>query len=239
MKPCFAEGYPNDLCCQNSHADDNDPRIMTALPDLRLGDSWTYRIQDRLRQSSFRETRRIVALDDATLVCEQRSDAPGYASGRWIYTRSWNLVSRPALAAPGDTEEDAGRWVWQPHFPLFRFPLKAGARWSGTAEVRNEVADTTNRHHYETTVLGAVDLPVEFPPALRPRRARRPIRVRYLARVEVVGSDPPQSWQNEETYDYLAAVNAVMRMQHRVRDPAGTITREAESLLIDYQRGPA
>lgn len=218
-------------------------------PDLRVGDRWIYRIEDRLRKARFEETRRVVALDAETITCEQRSDAPGYAGGRWIYTREWNLLSRPALAAPGDTEEDAGRWVWTPAFPLFRFPLAAGDRATGEARVANAVTGTTNLHRYERTVLGPVSLrkpaPDWVPP--QPKPGERPAigirsqtitiwRVRYVARVTVEGSDPPVTWLNEETYDYAPSVNAVYAMTHRVTGPDGTITRDAASVLLRYEK---
>ncbi len=223
-------------------------------PELRVGDRWTYRIEDRLRKARFEETRRVVALDAETVTCEQRSDAPGYAGGRWIYTREWNLLSRPALAAPGDTEEDAGRWVWTPAFPLFRFPLTAGDRATGEARVANAVTGTSNLHRYERTVLGrvAIRVPIEGgPPSAvspNPTPATRPPvgirsreialwRVRYVARVTVEGSDPPVTWLNEERYDYAPSVNAVYSMTHRVTGPDGTITRDAESVLLRYERG--
>jgi hypothetical protein len=219
-------------------------------PDLRVGDRWVYRIEDRLRKARFEETRRVVALDAETITCEQRSDAPGYAGGRWIYTREWNLLSRPALAAPGDTEEDAGRWVWTPALPLFRFPLAAGDRATGEARVANAMTGTSNLHRYERTVLGPMRLreaapdwtppqpkPGERPPIGMRSQAITVWRVRYVARVTVEGSDPPVAWLNEETYDYAPNVNAVHAMTHRVTGPDGTITRDAESVLLRYERG--
>ncbi len=225
-----------------------------ARPELRIGDRWTYRIDDRLRKAHYEETRSVVALDGETITCEQQSDAPGYAGGRWIYTREWNLLSRPALAAPGDTEEDAGRWVWTPAFPLFRFPLVTGDRAAGEARVANAVTGTSNLHRYERTVLGRVAIRVPFggglPAAASPNPApgakpavgirSREIevwRVRYLARVTVEGSDPPVTWLNEERYDYAPPVNAIHSMTHRVTGPDGAITRHAESVLLRYERG--
>lgn len=228
-------------------------RSEPARPEPRVGDLWIYRIDDRLRKARFEEMRRVIAIDAETITCEQRSDAPGYASGRWIYTREWNLLSRPALAAPGDTEEDAGRWVWTPAFPLFRFPLVAGDRASGEARVANAVTGTSNLHRYERTILGRVSLraPMESgpapasPPDTAPS-SRPPIgirsrevavwRVRYVARVTVEGSDPPVTWLNEERYDYAPSVNAVYSMAHRVTGPDGTITRDAESVLLRHER---
>ncbi|MFN3628466.1 MAG: hypothetical protein ACK4XK_00185 [Casimicrobiaceae bacterium] len=225
-------------------------RLAPPRPDLRIGDQWTYRIEDRLRRAQFEERRRVVAIDAETFTCEQQSDAPGYASGRWIYTREWNLLSRPALAAPGDTEEDAGRWVWTPAFPLFRFPLVKGDREAGEARVANAVTGTSNLHRYEREVLGRFLLraPSEsLRPSLAPTGAQpssglptRKIavwRVRYVARVEVEGSDPPLAWVNEEHYDYAPSVNAVYAMTHRVTGPDGAITRDASSVLVRHSRG--
>ncbi|MCX8097668.1 MAG: hypothetical protein N3F11_01410 [Casimicrobiaceae bacterium] len=223
-------------------------QALSTPPQVRVGDRWIYRIDDRLRRMQFEERREVIALDADTITCEQRSDAPGYTNGRWVYTREWNLLSRPALGAPGDTEEETGRWVWEPMFPLFRFPLRVGDRLTGEARVRNAVTDTVNRHRFERTVLGRQSLraPATDGGATMPSVAGRPPavgmrtrqiavwRVRYVARVTVEGSDPPIEWLNEETYDYAPEVNAVYAMSHRVTGPDGAVTRDAVTTLSRF-----
>jgi len=218
------------------------------FPKPRRGDTWTYRIDDRLRQARFEETRRVTALDGQTITCEQQSNAPGYASGRWVYTREWNLISRPALGAPGDSEDDSGRWEWTPPLPLFRFPLRADDRLAGEARVRNAVTETSNLHRFARVIEGPVRTRLARPGAgdATSLAADRPAngeailwRVRYRARVLVEGSDPPVEWINEETYDYAPFAQAVYAMSHRVRGPDGRLTRDAHSVLVRYVRAAA
>lgn len=201
-----------------------------ARPELRPGDIWRYAAENRLSPGTAEETRRVLEVTPERIVCELRSTAAGAANGRYVYTREWNLLARPALAAAGESAEDAGEWRWSPHYPHFRFPLVEGKQWSGTAIVENRATDTRNAHRYVATVG-------------RARRIRVPagefdvLPVRYEADVKSDDGHAQLAWRNVEVMHYAAVVNLYVQAEHTIVSPDGRLARDTVARLVEYRRG--
>lgn len=208
------------------------PAASAPRPRVRVGDAWRFAVRNRLTGSSSEETRRVLALTRERIACEVDSTDPAFARGRFVYTRQWNLVSRPALGSPGDAPEDVGQWRWKPPYPQFRFPLAPGKQWRGTARVTNGATDTTNVHRYVARVLDPQTITV-------PAGTLAVLPVRYEAEVTTEGDDPPRVWRNAETLHYAAAVNLFVRAEYGVTGPDGTVARDALHELLAYTRGPS
>lgn len=199
-------------------------------PEIAAGDSWRYAVENRLSAGSAEQTRRVLEVAPDRIVCELRSTAAGAASGRYVYTREWNLVERPALVAPGESAQEAGTWRWSPHYPHFSFPLVEGKQWSGTAIVENRATGTRNVHRYVATVG-------------RARRIRVPagefdaLPVRYEADVRSDDGQAQLAWRNVEVMHYAAAVNLYVQAEHTIVSPDGTLARETVARLTEYRRG--
>jgi hypothetical protein len=198
-------------------------------PELRLGDLWRFAVHNRLAGVRSEETRRVVALGRDRIECDLVSTDPGFAAGRFVYTRHWNLLSRPAQAHAGDTAEDAGRWVWRPHYPQFRFPLRPGKRWQGVARVSNAATDTTNVHRYTTRVL-------EPQPVDTPAGRFDTLPVRYEADVTTEGQTAGLAWRSVDLLFYAPKMALFARAEFTVTGPDGAPARDALHELIEFRR---
>jgi hypothetical protein len=202
---------------------------MTAeRPLVRAGDLWRFASHDRLRQARFEETRRVLAVDKQRIVCELASTDPTFASGRAEYTREWNLLSRPAARAPGDDADEANRWRWHPHYPLLRFPLAPGRRWSGTATVANRATDTRNVHRYRAQVLAATQVAV-------PAGTFDVLPVRLESDVASDDGQSRLAWRNVETLLYAPRANLFVSYEQIVTGPDGSAARELALELLRYR----
>jgi hypothetical protein len=201
-----------------------------ARPDLRVGDTWRYAVINRLTALRSEETRRVLALTRDHIVCEVDSTDPGFARGRFTYTRQWNLVSRPAQAQAGDLPEDIGQWRWRPAYPQFRFPLAPGKSWRGTARVANSVTATTNVHRYVAQVLPRQRIGV-------PAGEFDTLPVVYEAEVTSEGDAQALVWRNRDTLHYAPAVRLFVRAEYAVTGPDGAPARDALHELIEQRRG--
>ncbi len=210
---------------QRSAAPPSAPR-----PVLRVGDTWRYVVTNRLTAMRSEETRRVLALTRDQIVCDIDSTDPGFARGRFTYTRQWNLVSRPALAQAGDRPEDIGQWRWRPAYPQFRFPLEPGKSWRGTARVTNSTTETTNVHRYVARVLPMQRIGVAA-------GGFDTLPVRYEAEVTTAGDAQARVWRNLETLHYAPAVRLFVRAEYAVIGPDGSPARDALHELIGHQRG--
>jgi len=201
-----------------------------AAPPLtvRVGDRWRFAVTSRLTAARHEESRRVVEVAADRIVCDIGTTDPNAARGRFVFTRQWNLVSRPALVRPGETAEDAGEWQWRPPYPQFDFPLLPGKLWRGTARVTNRATDTTNVHRYEARVLAARQLDT-------PAGRFTVLPVHYVADVATEGESPPRLWRNDETLLYAPAANHVVCAEHRVDDPDGARVRDALHELLAYR----
>jgi len=199
------------------------------LPDVRAGDLWRFAGHDRLREVRYEESRRVIEVDAERIVCAIESTDAGAARGRAEYTRQWNLLSRPALAAPEDSPEDAGRWQWTPHYPQLRFPLDVGQRWRGTATVANEATGTRNVHHYHARVLAAATATV-------PAGRFDVLLVRFESTVASDDGQSQLSWRNVETLSYAPAANLFVRYEQRITGPDGAPARDLLLQLLEYRR---
>lgn len=199
-------------------------------PEIAVGDFWRFAAENRLSLGTAEETRRVLEAAPDRIVCELRSTAAGAASGRYVYTREWNLLARPALAAAGESADDAGEWRWSPLYPHFSFPLVEGKQWSGTAIVENRATDTRNAHRYVATVG-------------RARRIRVPagefdvLPVRYEADVKSDDGHARLAWRNVEVMHYAAAANLYVQAEHTIVSPDGRLARDTVARLVEYRRG--
>ncbi len=199
-------------------------------PEIVVGDFWRFAAENRLSGGSAEETRTVLEVTDQRIVCELHSTAAGAAGGRYVYTREWNLLVRPALAAAGESAQDAGEWRWSPFYPHFSFPLVAGKQWSGTAIVENRATDTRNVHRYVATVG-------------RVRRVRVPagefdvLPVRYEADVKSDDGQVQLAWRNVEVMHYAAAINLYVQAEHAIVSPDGRRARDTVARLVEYRRG--
>jgi hypothetical protein len=210
-----------------------ESRLVSApLPTVRVGDRWRYAVVGRLSGVRSEETRRVIEVTAERIVCEVDSTDANVARGRFVYTRHWNLLSRPAPMRPGDSPEDVGEWRWQPFYPQFDFPLLPGKLWRGTARTSNRATETVNVHRYEARVLEPRTVTV-------PAGSFTALPVRYVSDVATEGEEPPRLWRNEETLYYAASVNLFVRAEHRVVDPAGMPARDAVHELLAYEPAPA
>lgn len=197
-------------------------------PRVRAGDLWRFASHDRLRGTRFEESRRIVAVDQARIVCELASTDPAFAAGRAEYSREWNLLSRPAAALAGDEPDPDNRWRWTPEYPQLRFPLAVGKRWSGTAIVENRATDTRNVHVYEARVLGAARVTA-------PAGAYDVLTVRFESEVASDDGQARLSWRNVEMLHYAPRANLFARYEQSITGPDGQPARDALLELLAYQ----
>lgn len=218
-----------------SMTDAPDPGRAVALaraarPLPRVGDTWRYAVTNRLTALRSEETRRVLAVTRDEIACEVRSTDAGFAGGRFIYTRQWNLVSRPAQAQAGDLPEDIGRWHWRPAYPQFRFPLAPGKSWRGTARVTNSVTATTNVHRYVARVLPVQRIDV-------PAGRFDTLPVRYEADVTTAGDAQALIWRNRDTLHYAPAIGLFVQAEYGVIGPDGAPARDAQHHLVEHRRG--
>lgn len=201
-----------------------------AQPTPRVGDHWRFASENRLTGRTSEETRTVRAVQAERILCDNDSTDPAFARGVFVYTRAWNLLARPALAAAGDSAQDAGQWRWQPYYPHFRFPLRPGLRWQGEARVTNSATGTTNVHRYTAAVGDEQSITV-------PAGSFDVQPVRYDA--EVVSDDGAArlTWHNLETLYYAPAVLLFAQAEHRITGPDGRPARDSRLQLLQVRRG--
>jgi hypothetical protein len=196
-------------------------------PQVQTGDLWRFASHDRLLHARHEETRRVLDVTAAKIVCELSSTDPAFAAGRADYTREWNLLSRPAAATPDDEPNPDNRWRWTPRYPQFRFPLAAGRKWQGRATVENRATDTRNVHTYRANVLPATQVKLQG-------GTFEVLPVRFES---TVASDDGQSkldWRNVETLYYAPRANLFVRYEQVVAGPDGEPARDLTLELLQY-----
>ncbi|HXF67522.1 MAG TPA: hypothetical protein VNK67_12605 [Burkholderiales bacterium] len=90
-------------------------------PEVRAGDTWTYRVRDAYTglprgEQSYRVAE--VAAQRVKVIAELE----GAAREEQLYDRHWNWLRRPAT--------NLQSFEYSPAYPAFDFPLAAGKRWS-------------------------------------------------------------------------------------------------------------
>lgn len=183
-------------------------------PRVRVDDAWHFAAADRLSSRVYSESRRVVAVTADTIVTVHTTDDPAGIGGRFIYTREWNLIERPALGGA-----DGGVWKWEPPYPHFRFPLEAGRKWSGRAVVANSTTDTRNHHRYSVQVLPLRRVTV-------PAGTFDTLPVVYQADVTSEDASGQLAWKLTETLDYAPDVNWFVQYAGRVVGPGGEVSRD-------------
>ena len=84
-------------------------------PEVRVGDSWTYRSTNVLEQGTYEHETRVSFVDDKVIlaVSTRKSDRKEFDSS---WTLEWNAVTT------------YGGLMYRPHSGLFRFPLRIGSK---------------------------------------------------------------------------------------------------------------
>ena len=195
-------------------------------PRVRAGDSWRFESINRLTGARFEETRTVLEVADATIVTRHASADPAGLPGRFVWTRDWNLLTRPALGS----DPDAGVWQWKPYYPHFRFPLREGARRTGSATVENAETGTRNLHRYATVVLPGKRVAV-------PAGEFEALPVRYEADVESDDGQQRLRWRTVETLYFAPRAGWFVRYEGRVLGPDGRTNRDSELRLLAFSRG--
>lgn len=86
------------------------------LPDVHVGDSWTFRTLDGFtNEVQVEATSQIVEITDREIVVQVHNLTKDKRALRY-FDREWNAV-----------DNDDGKY--DPYYPEFRFPMNAGASW--------------------------------------------------------------------------------------------------------------
>jgi hypothetical protein len=89
-----------------------------SAPEIRVDDTWTYRILDGFTHETQGEvTQRVVEVRESEIVTQLRSSKNDKTRLRY-FTRDWDII-------------DAGDLKYDPYFPEFKFPLAVGMSWNG------------------------------------------------------------------------------------------------------------
>lgn len=91
-------------------------------PEVRVGDTWTYRVRDAYTGLPRGEqSYRVIEVSDGRVrVAALHDDAR--QQEEQLYDRNWNWLRRPAT--------NLQSFEYRPAYPAFDFPLAAGKRWS-------------------------------------------------------------------------------------------------------------
>ena len=186
-------------------AGQSDTRIVK--PEIRVGDSWTYRGVNLLGPGTQDHVSRVSYVDDKVilLVSTRKSDGKEFDSS---WTSEWNAVT-----------SYSGR-MFRPHTGLFRFPLHIGDKHNSKLEWLEP-----RQKSIEGILTGAVSI-VGWESVEVPAGKFRAIRMESDF---VVRSPDGRAPQFKATYWYVPEVRRWVRMQ--VVGPAATTSEE----LLDYK----
>jgi hypothetical protein len=113
------------ICCgaalgaAQSSAPTQAPAATTAAsaPEIRVDDTWTYRILDGFTHETQSEvTQRVVEVGESEIVTQLRSTKSDKPRLRY-FSHDWNVI-------------DSGDLKYDPYFPEYKFPLAAGMNWN-------------------------------------------------------------------------------------------------------------
>ena len=102
-------------------------------PDVKVGESWRYRITDRYTNLTH------AASFEVTAVTENRIHTQTSGGVIEIWDRNWNLTRQ-------------GEIEYSPFYPSLQFPLEPGKRWSGT--VQWKISSGIMQHQVTAQVAG-------------------------------------------------------------------------------------
>jgi hypothetical protein len=183
----------------------SDARVVR--PEIRVGDSWTYRGTNLLGPGTQEHVSRVSYVDDKVilLVSTRKSDSKEFDSS---WTSEWNAVT-----------SYSGR-MFRPHAGLFRFPLLIGDKY----EVKAEWLEPRTKV-IEGALTGTVTVvgwePVEVPAGK--------FRAMKLETEFVIRSLDGRAPQFRGAYWYVPDVRRWVRLQ--VAGPGATTSEE----LLEYK----
>jgi len=120
------------------------PASVTA-PQVRVGDSWTYRLHDGYTQISKGNYRYAVsALEAQRTIVQVTHD--GEPAGTQIFTRDWNWLEKPMA--------NLQNFRYNPPYPALPFPLEAGKTWRAYIKATDPATGRTNRVRIDGSVQG-------------------------------------------------------------------------------------
>lgn len=182
-----------------------------SAPEIRVDDSWTYRVLDGFTHETQREvTQRVVEVKESEIVTQLRNNKNDKTSLRY-FSRDWNVV-------------DSGDLKFDPCFPEYKFPLAVGMSWNG--KFTSSGNDGNAYSGYLTAKVGALEkttVPAGTFDAYR-------IDIEVETRSENANSILTES---QITTWYAPAVRRFVRRQvTSSRD--GRVRSKSEDVLIEY-----
>jgi hypothetical protein len=185
----------------------SDARVVK--PEIRVGDSWTYRGVNLLGPGTQDHVSRVSYVDDKVilLVSTRRSDGKEFDSS---WTSEWNAVT-----------SYSGR-MFRPHTGLFRFPLLIGDRY----ETKGEWLEPRKKKGIDGAVTGSVKV-VGWEAVEVPAGKFRAVRLETEFVIHALDGRAPQF---KGSYWYVPEVRRWVRMQ--VIGPGGAPASEE---LLEYK----
>ncbi len=123
------------------------PAGMTATvtaPEIRVGDTWTYRVRDGYTGLERVNLSYQVTEIGADRIQVAASGEPG--DGIQVYDRQWNWLKRPAT--------NLQTFEYSPAYPALAFPLAPGNRWRARVTARDPLDGRRFQVWIDGTVLG-------------------------------------------------------------------------------------
>jgi hypothetical protein len=162
-------------------------------PEVRVGDSWTYRATNLLSPGTHEHETRVGFADNKLIlaVSTRKSDGKEFDSS---WTAEWNAV------------KSYSEFMYRPHTGAFRFPLRIGDEYEAKYELlrprTNKVVSNTTR---TVKVVGWETVEV-------PAGTFRAIRV--VAEGLVQPMDGSNAWRQQTTYWYSPEVRRWVKLQN-------------------------
>jgi hypothetical protein len=189
-------------------------------PDIRAGDSWKYRVTDRftnLRSSVVVEVVSVTDTHILTRSAHSSSDASLVSAAIGVeeeWDRNWNL------RRTGDN-------AYTPSYPLLRFPLEAGKRWTGRVSFR--VGNIDVIHDITAQVVGWERITV-------PAGSFDSLKITFRGRLSASGGGHvPDTGNINDTVWYAPLIRQVVRQDFQ-HTGYGTPTGSAMNAVLVIQR---
>jgi len=177
-------------------------------PEIRVGDSWTYRSTNYFAPGTHEHETRVSFADDRAILVVSTSKSDGKeVDSSW--TREWNAVTSPS------------RFVFRPDSGLFRFPLRVGNQHEVKYELlrpRMSTAESSTTGSAKVVGWETVDVPAgKF----------RAIKVELDSTVQPV--DGSRAFSRQGTFWYVPEVRRWVKFQ--IVTPRASISEE----LLEYK----
>ena len=167
-----------------------DERVVK--PEIRVGDSWTYRSSNLLAPGTDEQQTRVSFVSDkAILVVSTLKSSGKEFDSSW--TLEWNAVTSHSGL------------IFRPHSGLFRFPLRVGDKYGASYDLLQPKVNTIlNTASHEVTAVAWETIEV-------PAGKFRVIRLEQEARIEA--ADGSNAYQVKGTYWYSPDVRRWVKFQ--------------------------